>query len=91
MFSELDEDNKIGERVIESKGRGFKIVCSDPYGYWQVFHAKNMKPASQCPGEYTSLNEAIKAIHTVPENRWPPLETRKVVLTPKFKKEEIED
>lgn len=92
-YNDLEENeyDKISERYINVKGRSFKLVCSDPHGYWKVFHARNNKPCIHLPGHYTSLNDAIKAVNTLPEDKLPVIESRKTVLTPKLKKESEED
>lgn len=91
MFSGQDESDKIADRYIETRGRSFKLVCADPHGYWKVYHARNNKPCVHLPGEYTSLNEAIKAVQSLPEDKLPVIEQRKTVLTPKGVKKRIED
>ena len=93
MFSEQDVDNdKIADRYVETRGRSFRLICTNPYGYWKVHHAKNNKPCIHLPGEYTNLNDAIKAVNSLPEDKLPVIETRKAILTPKGKKtEESED
>lgn len=93
MFLEQDEsdNDKIADRYIETRGRSFRLICTNPYGYWKVHHARNNKPCIHLPGEYTNLNDAIKAVNALPEDKLPVLETRKTILTPKAKKEEAED
>ena len=94
MYSDQDasEDfDQISERYFEWKGRGFKLVCMDPHGYWKVHHATNNKPMAHLQGQFTSLNEAIKALKAVPEELLPPIRKMKTVLTPRIKDEEDED
>lgn len=85
------EENKISERYIEKDGRGFRLICSDPHGFWVVHHAGNNQRVLALPGEYTSLNECIKAVEGLPEDKLPKPQTRKMVLTPKNKKKDVEE
>lgn len=92
MFLDQEEnDDKIADRYIESRGRSFRIICTDPHGFWRVHHARNNKPVVHLPGYFTNLNEAVKAIHALPEDKLPPIATLKTVLTPKIKKKEEDE
>lgn len=98
MFDLEENDNPSGilindeipARFHEREGRAFKIVATLPHGHWKVVHAGNSTRVLAIPGEFTTINAAINAINTMPAEDLPKLQTRKAVLTPKVKKDNIE-
>ena len=48
-------------RVVTHKGITFHISASDPYGFWTIKIPKKQTPVL-LTGQYTSLDEAEKAI-----------------------------
>ena len=89
--SEEDIPNDgIPPRYVEKDGRSFKIKVVNHHGHWGVYHAKNNIPVAALPGTYTNVDAAIKAVMCLPEDRLPPRQVMKQVLTPKVKKEEQE-
>lgn len=86
--AEDEQYEKISERYFEWKGRGFRLISTDPHGYWKVHHSSNNKPVNYLQGHYTSYNDALKALKAIPEEFLPKIATKKMVLTPKIKVEE---
>ena len=90
-LEENEEEEEVSVRYVEHMGRSFKLICTNPHGYWKIHHATNNKPSQYLSGSYTSLGEATKAVKSLREDQLPPIQKRKVVLTPKKKNEEDEE